>query len=270
MTQNDFYKNLTEKVIQLSKEVASYISQESLNFTLDKLVTKNRNDFVSYVDKQAEKLLVKSLSDILPNSGFITEEGTGEENGEDYCWIIDPLDGTSNFIHNSTPYAISIALTYIGKTVIGVIHEVTRNECFYAWEGSKSYLNGEEIQVSKVKNVKDSLISTGRPHNYMEHSKKMLLSFEYFLLNTHGVRQSGSAATDLAYVACGRYDGRCEFGLKPWDVAAGILIIQQAGGMVSDFDGKNDFLKNGEVLVSNSLIFEEFKGIVNSIFKGDK
>jgi myo-inositol-1(or 4)-monophosphatase len=180
-------------------------------------------------DKQAEKLLVKSLSDILPNSGFITEEGTGEENGEDFCWIIDPLDGTSNFIHNSTPYAISIALTYKGETVIGVIHEVTRNETFYAWKGSKSYLNGEEIQVSNVKNVKDALISTGRPHNYMEHFNKMLLSFEYFLLNTHGVRQSGSAATDLAYVACGRYDGRYEFGLKPWDVAAGILIIQQAG-----------------------------------------
>jgi myo-inositol-1(or 4)-monophosphatase len=270
MIHNDFYKIITEKVIQLTKEVALYIAQESLNFTLDKLVTKNRNDFVSYVDNEAERLLVKGLSDILPNSGFITEEGTAQENGEDYCWVIDPLDGTSNFIHNSTPYAISVAILYKEETVVGVIHEVTRNETFYAWKGSKSYLNGEEIQVSNVKNVKDALISTGRPHNYMEQFKKMLHSIEYFLLNTHGVRQSGSAATDLAYVACGRYDGRYEFGLKPWDVAAGILIIQQAGGMVSDFDGKNDFLKNGDVLVSNSLIFDEFKDIINSIFKKDK
>jgi myo-inositol-1(or 4)-monophosphatase len=266
MTQNDFYKILTEKVIQLSKEVATYIAYESDNFTFDKLVTKNRNDFVSYVDKEAERLLVKGLSDILPNSGFITEEGTAQENGEDYCWIIDPLDGTSNFIHNSPPYAISVALTHKGETVIGVIHEVTQNETFYAWKGSKSYLNEKEIQVSKVKHVMDALISTGRPHNYMENYGKLIISLDWFLQHTHGVRQSGSAASDLAYVACGRYDGRYEFGLKPWDIAAGILIIKQAGGKISDFEGKDNYFKNGNVLAANSSVFEEFKNIVNSIF----
>ncbi len=232
----DYYHDLTKSVIKLASEVATYIEQESLNFSLNNVIAKNKNDFVSYVDKQAEKFLVAGLSLLIPKAGFITEEGTAKEHGEDYCWIIDPLDGTSNFIHGSTPYAISIALTFKKELVLGVIHEITRNESFYAWKDSKAYLNGAEIQVSNTRKVSNSLIATGRPHNYMENYAKLLVLMDYFLQNTHGLRQSGSAAADLAYVACGRYDGRYEFGLKIWDMAAGILIIKQAGGSVCDFD----------------------------------
>jgi len=261
----DYYQVITQKVIKLASEVATYIEQESLNFSMEKVETKNRNDFVSYVDKQAEKRLVKGLSMFIPDSGFITEEGTAQEHGEDYCWIIDPLDGTSNFIHGSTPYSISIALTFKKELVVGVIHEITRNETFYAWKESKAYLNGNEIKVSTVKRVSDALIATGRPHNYMNNYANLLVLMDYFLQNTHGVRQSGSAATDLAYVACGRYDGRFEFGLKPWDMAAGVLIIQQAGGCICDFEGQENYFETGSLIVSNNLIFGELKTSIKAL-----
>jgi len=268
MTKNTnyFFHSITEKVIELSMQVAAYIEKESLNFSLDTVETKSKNDFVSYVDQEAERRIVKTLKEILPEAGFVTEEGTAHETGEDYLWIIDPLDGTTNFIHASTPYAISIALTYKQEPVVGVIYEITRKEIFYAWKGSKAYLDGKEIHVSTTGKLTEALIVTGRPHHYMERYPELLNSVDYFLKNTHGLRLSGSAASDLAYVACGRYDGRYEFNLKPWDIAAGVLIIQQAGGYVSDFKGGNDYFKNGSVLASNKGIFEEFKKVIGGFF----
>jgi len=266
-TTDDLYRNITERVIKLSKEVAAYIEKESLDFSLDTVETKSKNDFVSYVDQEAERQLVRVLKEIMPEAGFVTEEGTAVEQGEDYLWIIDPLDGTTNFIHASTPYAISIALTYKQEPVVGVIYEITRNEIFYAWKGSKAYLNGKEIQVSATDKLSEALIVSGRPHHYMDRYPELLNSVDYFLKNTHGLRLSGSAASDLAYVACGRYDGRFEFNLKPWDIAAGVLIIQQAGGFISDFKGGNNYLKNGSVLASNKGIFEEFKTVIGGLFE---
>lgn len=260
------YQRITEQVIELTKEVAAYINRESQNFSLAKVETKSKNDFVSYVDQEAEKSLVKALKEIVPEAGFVTEEGTARADGEEYLWIIDPLDGTTNFIHGSTPYAISVALTYKNEPVVGVISEITRQEIFYAWQGSKSYLNGNEIKVSQVNKLSDALIVFGRPHHYMERYPELLASVDYFMKNTHGLRLSGSAAADLAYVACGRYDGRYEFNLKPWDIAAGVLIIQQAGGFVSDFKGENNYYENGMVLAANAGIFEELKEKIGEIF----
>ena len=269
MTNNtdDFYRNITERVIELSKEVAAYIEKESLNFSLDTVETKSKNDFVSYVDQEAERQIVRVLKEIMPEAGFVTEEGTAHDSGEEYLWVIDPLDGTTNFIHASTPYAISIALTYKQEPVVGVIYEITRKEIFYAWKGSKAYLNGKEIHVSTTDKLPEALIVTGRPHHYMDRYPELLGSVDYFLKNTHGLRLSGSAASDLAYVACGRYDGRFEFNLKPWDIAAGVLIIQQAGGYISDFKGGNDYFRNGSVLASNKGIFEEFKTVIGGLFE---
>lgn len=264
---DDFYRTITDKVIELSTLVAAYIEKESLDFSKDTVETKSKNDFVSYVDQEAERLIVKTLKEIMPEAGFVTEEGTAHETGEDYLWIIDPLDGTTNFIHASTPYAISIALTYKHEPVVGVIYEITRKEIFYAWKGSKAYLDGKEIHVSTTDKLPEALIVTGRPHHYMERYQELLNSVDYFLKNTHGLRLSGSAASDLAYVACGRYDGRYEFNLKPWDIAAGVLIIQQAGGRISDFNGGNNYFKNGSVLASNAGIFEEFKTTIGGFFK---
>jgi len=269
MTNNtdDFYRNITERAIELSKEVAAYIEKESLNFSMDTVETKSKNDFVSYVDQEAERQIVRRLKEIMPEAGFVTEEGTAHDSGEEYLWVIDPLDGTTNFIHASTPYAISIALTYKQEPVVGVIYEITRKEIFYAWKGSKAYLNGKEIHVSETDKLPEALIVTGRPHHYMDRYPELLGSVDYFLKNTHGLRLSGSAASDLAYVACGRYDGRFEFNLKPWDIAAGVLIIQQAGGYISDFKGGNDYFRNGSVLASNKGIFEEFKTVIGGLFE---
>ncbi|MDD4968830.1 MAG: inositol monophosphatase family protein [Paludibacter sp.] len=266
-TTDELYRSITDRVIELSKEVASYIEKESLDFSLDTVETKSKNDFVSYVDQEAERQLVRVLKEIMPEAGFVTEEGTAVEHGEDYLWIIDPLDGTTNFIHASTPFAISIALTFNQEPVVGVIYEITRNEVFYAWKGSKAYLNGKEIHVSTADKLSEALIVSGRPHHYMDRYPELLNSVDYFLKNTHGLRLSGSAASDLAYVACGRYDGRFEFNLKPWDIAAGVLIIQQAGGHISDFNGGNNYFKNGSVLASNKGIFEEFKTVIGGLFE---
>jgi len=263
---DEFYRNITDKVIELATRVAAYIDTESLHFSMDTVETKSKNDFVSYVDQEAERLIVKTLREILPEAGFVTEEGTAQNIGEDYLWIIDPLDGTTNFIHNSTPYAISIALAYKMEPVVGVIYEITRNEIFYAWKGSKAYLNNVEILVSKTSNLSEALIVSGRPHHYLDRYPELLNSVDYFLKNSHGIRLSGSAAADLAYVACGRYDGRYEFNLKPWDIAAGVLIIKQAGGYVSDFNGENNYFFNGSVLASNKNIFEEFKKVIGGLF----
>ncbi len=260
------YKELTKQVMDIAKEVASYIGQQQQVFRKDKVQTKSRNDFVSYVDQEAEKQLVKKLGELFPNAGFITEEGTVEQGGGAYCWVIDPLDGTTNFIHNSTPYAVSIALVHNMQPVVGVIHEVTRNETFYAWEGSKAYMNGTEIQVSDTRTLQESLLCTGRPHNYLEKLDALVQSFAYFLDHSHGLRTTGSAAADLAYVACGRFDGRYEFGLKPWDIAAGVLLVQQAGGQVCDFNGGNAYFKTGDIIAGNAHITRPLQLKINQIF----
>ena len=266
MDENNIYmQSITEQVIDIVSFTAQYIKNESINFSRDTIETKSINNFVSYVDKEAEKLLVEKPSALIPDSGFITEEGTSHKTGENYCWIIDPLDGTSNYIHRSTPYAISVALMYKQEIIVGVINEITRDECFYAWRGSKAYMNGQIINVSDTQKISDALISTGRPHNYMDYYSKLLILMDYFLQNTHGVRQSGSAATDLAYVACGRYDGRYEFGLKPWDIAAGIIIIKQAGGEVCDFYGGSDYFHNETLIAANSKLLPELKNSIKRI-----
>ena len=255
---DDFYRTITDKVIELSTLVAAYIEKESLDFSKDTVETKSKNDFVSYVDQEAERLLVKGLTEIVPEAGFVTEEGTAHETGEDYLWIIDPLDGTTNFIHASTPYAISIALTYKQEPVVGVIYEITRNEVFYAWKGSKAYLDGKEIQVSTTDKLPEALIVTGRPHHYMDRYPELLNSVDYFLKNVHGLRLSGSAASDLAYIACGRYDGRYEFNLKPWDIAAAGLIAEEGGARVTATDGKPDYISAPQsILAAAPGIYEK-------------
>lgn len=260
-------QSITEQVIEIAREVAVYIKNESENFSLEKVQVKSKNDFVSYVDKETEKQLVEKLKKLVPDAGFITEENTIASEEKEYQWIIDPLDGTTNFIHNSTPYAISIALTHKMQPIIGVVYEITRDEMFYSWLGSKSFLNGVEIHVSEINQLSNAMIAFGRPHHYMERYPELLASVDYFMKNTHAIRINGSAATELAYVACGRYDGRYEFNLKPWDIAAGILIIENAGGNVCDFNGEKNYFKNGAVVASNKGIFDEFRKKISELFK---
>lgn len=259
-------ESITQQVILIAKEVANYIQKESETFNKAEIQTKSKNDFVSYVDQEAEKKLVQKLGELMPEAGFITEEGTVEQGGKAYCWIIDPLDGTTNFIHNSTPFAVSIALAINMEPIIGVVHEITRNETFYAWKGGNAFLDGTQIQVSSTKTLEESIICTGRPHNYVERLKELMASIGYFLEHTHGLRTTGSAAADLAYVACGRFDGRYEFGLKAWDIAAGVLLIKEAGGDVCDFNGGDNYMNNGFVVAGNAAILHPLQKKLNEIF----
>lgn len=259
-------QTLCQEVCLLSKEVGIFIKNERHKFTTENVEVKGKNDFVSYVDKTAEKLLVEKLSTLFPEAGFIAEEGTSTKKGDIYNWIIDPLDGTTNFIHGIPCFAISIALMKENTLVLGVIYEINFDECFYAWEGSKAYLNDKEISVSKAAKLSDSLIATGFPYYDYERMDEYLTLFRYFMKNTHGLRRLGSAATDLAYVACGRFEGFYEYSLQPWDVAAGAFIVKQAGGKVSDFKGGNDFVFGKEIVAGNSASFDEFLNAVKDHF----
>jgi len=253
-------------VQDLAKKAGSFIAGEREKFNIDDVEIKGKSDFVSYVDKQAEELIVSGLRKLLPGSGFIAEEGTAKSSDEKYKWIIDPLDGTTNFIHGLPPFAVSIALMDADELVLGVVYEITQDECFYAWKGSKAYLNGTEIKVTTASTTSDALIATGFPYSAMDNLECYVNSMRHFMIHSHGLRRLGSAATDLSYVAAGRFEAFYEHGLKPWDVAAGAVILRQAGGKVSDFNGTDQFLFNGELVASNGEYFDEFYDIVHKYF----
>ena len=200
-------QQLTIQVTNLTHAVGKMLKEELKNFSRDKVETKGLHDFVSYVDKSAEEILVKELSKILPEAGFIAEENTETKKGERYNWVIDPLDGTTNFIHGIPLFSISIALMDGDEVISGVVHEVNQNECFYAWKNSKAYLNGNEIKVSDAQTLNDSLLATGFPYYDYSRIKPYMEMFQMLMRQTHGVRRLGSAAVDLAYVACGRFEG---------------------------------------------------------------
>jgi myo-inositol-1(or 4)-monophosphatase len=259
-------ESLCSRVIEIARETGEYILEERKGFSAHDFEAKGRQNFVTRVDTGAEKMLVKHLGELLPEAGFIAEEGTAGESGETLQWIIDPLDGTTNFIHGLHPYAISIALARDGKIVLGVVYELGFRECFYSREGGRAYLNGKEIRVSGTETVNAALIATGFPYTYFDRLDPFMQSVRYFMQNSHGLRRLGSAATDLAYVACGRFEAFYEYGLNPWDVAAGTFILQQAGGMASDFYGRDDWLFSGTIIAANASVFEEFKDIIRRIF----
>ncbi len=257
------YQEICEQVRGLILETGSFIREEHLHFNLQKVEVKGPADFVSYVDKTSERRIVAQLEKILPEAGFIAEEGTSNKKGERYNWIIDPLDGTTNFIHGIPTFAISIALNDREETVLGVVYEINRDECFYAWKGSKAYLNDTEIQVSGASTTQNSLIGTGFPYSDFDLLPKYMESMDFFMKKSHGLRRIGSAATDLVYVAAGRFDAFYEYSLHPWDVAAGALILQQAGGRVCDFKGGNNYIFGKEIIATNKNYYQEFFSIVN-------
>lgn len=259
-------EQICQEVISIAKAAGAFIARERTSFDLASVETKGKANFVSYVDKTAEEMIVGGLRKLMPGSGFITEEGTAFDSGEHYRWVIDPLDGTTNFIHGAPPYAVSIGLLEGEELVLGVVYEVSRDECFYAWKGSKAMLNGKAIKVSDAAVTSEALIVTGFPYGVVKHTEQFVESINYFMANSHGIRRLGSAATDLCYVAAGRFEAFWEKGLSPWDVAAGALILQQAGGQVSDFRGSTNFLFSGELLATNHNYYTEFQSIIENIY----
>lgn len=258
-------EKLCAQVRELVSDTASMIKQERMQFNSSSgIEIKGHSNFVTYIDKMSEEKLVKGLSALIPESGFIAEEGTSTRKGEEYNWVIDPIDGTTNFIHGLTPYAISVALMWHQELVIGVVYEISHDEVFYAWAGSKAYRNGEVIQVSENAEHQQALIATGFPYYDMGKLQPFMNSMVEVMEKTSGVRRLGSAAMDICYVACGQFEAFWEYGLHPWDVAAGALILKQAGGVISDFNGKDGYLFNGELIASNANYFGKFYEIVHN------
>lgn len=283
------YQHLCLQVCALAKETGAFIKEEAKKFKTSTIEVKGHNNFVSHVDKTSEQKLVTALSALLPEAGFIAEEGTSDKKGERYNWIIDPLDGTTNFIHGFPCYAISMALVEAplpskgggsnaqpvegkreGKALsfgeggvrLGVIYEINQNECFYAWKDSDAYMNGNKITVSSTPTLKDSLLGTGFPYYDYGKMDEYLQLFRHFMQHSHGLRRPGSAATDLAYLACGRFDGFYEYSLAPWDVAAGAFLVERAGGKVADFSGGDNYLFGKEIVAGNAHVFQELQETV--------
>jgi myo-inositol-1(or 4)-monophosphatase len=249
-----------------AREAGAFIREQRKVFEGNRVEYKGFNDLVSYVDKHSEMMLVESLKKILPGAGFITEENTASEKSDHYTWIIDPLDGTTNFVHGVPCFCVSIGLLHQQQIVLGVIYEINLDECFYAWKDGGAWLNEQRISVSSETQLSRSLLATGFPYTNFSRMKEYMDVFDYCMRNTHGIRRLGSAAVDMAYVACGRFEGFYEYGLNSWDVAGGCCIIAEAGGRISDFSGGNNFLFGKEIIACNDACFVDFLEIVKSRF----
>ena len=250
----------------LIENVAQYLAQQKTQVANISIEEKAKNHLVSYVDRTAEEQLVAGLEKILPDSVFLTEEGTVTQKEGQLKWIIDPLDGTTNFLHQLPIFSISVALQENDETVLGIVYEVNQQECFYAWKDGGAFMNDQPIQVRQNDQLKDSLLATGFPYYDYEKTKPYFEVLEYFARETRGLRRFGSAAVDLVYVACGRFDAFYEYSLSPWDVAAGAFIVKEAGGVVSDFSGGDNYLYGRELLASSSGLYPEMLQAIKKAF----
>lgn len=245
-------EKICNETVALAIESGKFILQEAAHFDLTRIEHKGTNDLVSYVDKETEKKLVAGLSQILPEAGFITEEGTIEQTDKKLRWVIDPLDGTTNFLHGLPTYSISIALLDGEEILLGVVYEMNLKECFYAWKDGGAYCNGKRIKASGIHTLKESLVATGFPYSLLGRQDAYFEILKNMTMESHGLRRLGSAAIDLAYVACGRFEGYFEFNLHIWDIAAGILLVKESGGVVTDFSGGDQYLYGQELLAAGA------------------
>ncbi|KXB32690.1 inositol monophosphatase [Dechloromonas denitrificans] len=252
--------------IKAARRAGQIINRASNDLDLLKVSTKQPNDFVTEVDRAAEASIIETLQEAYPGYGILAEEsgetaGKGNNDAE-YQWIIDPLDGTTNFIHGMPQYAVSIALAKAGVVEQAVVFDPNRNELFTASKGAGAFLNERRIRVSKRLKLQDALIGTGFPYREFQHIDTYLAIFKELTQKTAGLRRPGAASLDLAYVACGRYDGFWEFGLSPWDMAAGSLLISEAGGLVSDLRGETNYLETGNIIGGTPKVFSPLLNLI--------
>ena len=250
-------QEMTLAVCEVARQAGAYIREERSKFSLESVERKHAHDYVSYVDKGSERLIVSALRALLPEAGFITEEGLAGHDSEQMLWVVDPLDGTTNFIHQYAPYAVSIALLQ-GKTIlIGVVYEICADECFYAWQGGGAYLNGKPLHVSSQK-IQDALLCLQFPYNSDAYKTVMKRLIDCLYGNVCSIRACGSAAMALCQVAAGRLDGYAEQYIGQWDYMAGSLIVMEAGGQVTDYSGSDDFTQGNSVVATNGIIQQDF------------
>ncbi len=250
------YEELTRSVCRIAREAGAYLRSEQKKLDETQVERKRAHDYVSYVDKNSEKQIVASLKRELPEAGFQTEESTAQRKGDEALWwVIDPLDGTTNYVHGGGPYAVSIALRNNHEVLLGVVYDAWTDECFYAWKGGGAWLNGEQIHVKPQHPIEEAVLGIEFPYNtiYLATGLKLI---EHFYGYCGAIRQNGSAALSLCWVAAGRWDGWLERYLGPWDFMAGTLITREAGGRVTDYDGREDLLEGNAVVASNGTIHQ--------------
>ena len=258
----------TLAVCEIARRAGAYIREERQKFSLESVERKHAHDYVSYVDKGSERLIVAALKELLPEAGFITEEGTAEGDSPSafgkpntagtvpLCWVVDPLDGTTNFIHRYAPYAVSIALLQGKEILIGVVYEICADECFYAWKGGGAFADGNRLHVSGQK-IQDALLCLQLPYNSEAYKPVIKRLIDKFYGNVGSIRACGSAAMALCYVAAGRLDGYAEQYIGQWDYMAGSLIVMEAGGTVTDYSGSVDFTQGNSVVATNGIIQQD-------------
>lgn len=225
-------------------------------------------DLVTEADRASEALIVARLKEAYPHHAILAEEGGGHESSSGYRWYVDPLDGTTNFAHGYPVWNVTLALEKDGEVILGVVFDPTRDELFTAEKGAGAFLNGARIRASRSKSLNESLLCTGFPNRH-RHLNINIHFYYQLMMNSHGVRRGGAAAIDLAYVACGRLDGYWEFGLSPWDMAAGKLLVTEAGGRCTTMDGDSHALTSKHIFASNGLIHDEAVTRFSEIFRGD-
>lgn len=259
------YKAITEYAIHVCKQAGAIILEGyySNDVTVD---YKSRTNLVTNIDYESEKLIVESIKNTFPDHGIVAEEGSLKKSSSNYVWYVDPLDATNNFAHKIPHFCVTVALYSREKaaTVAGVVYEPLRDECFYAWKGGGAYLNTKRIYVSQIQDIGISVIATGFPYKKDDPDVNNLKQFNNVLPHVQGIRRMGSAAMDLSYVACGRFDGYWEPMLYPWDMAAGALIVEEAGGMVTKYNGEAFDPEYPEICATNGLIHRQLLDCINA------
>ena len=242
--------------VKAARRAAGIINRASGNLDRIPVEDKSYNDFVTEVDRAAESAIIEVLHEAYPKHAILAEE-SGATGASDFVWIIDPLDGTTNFLHGLPQFAVSIALAERGVLTQAVVYDPSRNELYSATRGGGAFLNDRRLRVSKRTKLRESLIGTGFPYREFTHIDAYLGIFRELIQSSAGLRRPGSASLDLAYVAAGRYDAFFEIGLKPWDIAAGALLVTEAGGLAGDLEGENRFLESGHILAANPKVFAQ-------------
>ncbi|MBP3849965.1 MAG: inositol monophosphatase [Prevotella sp.] len=258
-------EQLTRLVCQVAREAGFYIKKERASFSVEKVERKHAHDYVSYVDKGSEQMIVKALRELLPEAGFITEEGLATHTDEQMLWVVDPLDGTTNFIHDFPPYAVSIALIRGKEILLGVVYEICADECFYAWQGGGAYVEMRK-EIGEMRNValhvgsseiNDALICLQYPYNSDAYKPVIKHLVELFYGHVGSIRSMGSAAIALCYVAAGRLDAYVERYIGQWDYMAGALIVMEAGGRVTNYAGDTYFMQGDSIVATNGVVHQD-------------
>jgi myo-inositol-1(or 4)-monophosphatase len=248
-------EKLTREVCRVAREAGAYIQEERTRFNVNQVERKHAHDYVSYVDKGSERMIIEALKALLPEAGFITEEGLATHSNEQMLWVVDPLDGTTNFIHDFAPYAVSIALTRGREILLGVVYEVCANECFYAWKDGGAYVDGKAIHVGNSA-IGDALICLQLPYNSDAYKPVIKQLIDRFYGHVGSIRMIGSAAMALCYVAAGRLDAYAERYIGQWDYMAGALIVKEAGGRVTNYAGDSYMMEGDSVVATNGVTHE--------------